>query len=76
MVTYQNLGGDSGVVAYQIGSDSIEVRFSDGSCYLYTYLSAGNQAIEKMKALAIAGQGLNSYISTIVKMGYASKRTC
>jgi hypothetical protein len=41
MERYKNLGGDSGVVAYEIGADSIKVGFSDGSLYLYTYGSAG-----------------------------------
>jgi hypothetical protein len=70
---YKNLGGDSNVVAYEIGSDSIKVQFGDGSLYTYTYQSAGQSTIEQMKALAIAGQGLNSFISRVVKKNYASK---
>lgn len=31
MERYRNRGGDSGVVAYEIGPDSITVMFSDGS---------------------------------------------
>ena len=34
MERYQNLGGNSGVVAYEIGQDFIRVQFSDGSIYL------------------------------------------
>ncbi len=73
MELYKNLGGDSGVVAYEIGDDSIKVQFSDGSLYLYNYQSAGSHNIEQMKGLAIAGRGLNSFISRVVKKGYASK---
>ena len=73
MERYRNLGGDSGVVAYEIGDDSIKVQFSDGSLYLYNYQSAGRHNIEQMKSLAIAGRGLNSFISTVVKKRYASK---
>ena len=73
MERYKNLGGDSGVVAYEIGDDSIKVQFHDGSLYLYNYRSAGSNNIEHMKELAIAGQGLNSFISRVVRKGYASK---
>ncbi len=38
--TYQNLSGESGVRAYEIGDDFIKVEFSNGT-YLYTYQSAG-----------------------------------
>ena len=73
MQHYQNIGGDSGVSAYEIGPDSITVQFKDGWFYLYTYASAGSGAIETMKQLAVKGVGLNSYISTTVKKGFARK---
>lgn len=73
MERYRNLGGDSGVVAYDIGEDSITVEFSDGSVYLYTYQSAGGHNIEQMKELAVAGRGLNSFINKYVRKQYASK---
>jgi len=70
METYKNLGGNSNVIAYEIGSDSITVQFGDGSTYLYTYQSAGQSNIEHMKTLAIAGSGLNSFIMRNVKKLY------
>lgn len=73
MERYQNFGGDSSAVAYEIGWDSIVVAFSDGSCYLYTYQSAGSDYIERMKELAVAGRGLNRFINTYVKYGYAAR---
>lgn len=73
MERYRNAGGDSGIVAYEIGCDSIWVAFNDGSRYLYTGRSAGQSNIESMKALATAGLGLNSFINTHVRMRYASK---
>ena len=73
MVTYRNLGGNSNVRAYEIGSDSITVQFGDGSIYLYTYQSAGRDNIERMKSLAIAGRGLNSFIMHHVKYSYERK---
>jgi hypothetical protein len=73
MTPYKNLGGDSGVSSYEIGSDYIIVEFRDGAAYLYNNESAGAGNIVKMKELAIAGVGLNSFISKVVKKGYASK---
>ena len=73
MELYRNLGGDSGIEAYEAGPDFIRVQFSDGSVYLYTYESAGSQNIEHMKQLAVNGQGLNSFINTTVRYDYAQK---
>jgi len=73
MQRYANLGGDSGITAYETGSDFIRVQFSDGAVYLYTYASAGSHSIETMKGLANGGQGLNSFINRNVRKRYARK---
>ena len=73
MERYINLGKNSGVSAYEIGAESITVQFSSGAVYLYTYKSAGSSNIEKMKLLAVAGKGLNSFIMRNVRKGYESK---
>ena len=73
MEKYLNLGGNSGIAAYEIGVDSITVQFNDGSIYLYNYQSAGKENIEHMKKLAVAGQGLNSFIMRKVRKSYATK---
>lgn len=73
MERYKNLGGDSGVSEYEIEAESIKVEFNDGTCYLYTYASAGSQNIEHMKNLARRGEGLNSFINTNVRKQYARK---
>jgi len=73
MIRYNNLGNDSGVAAYEIESSSITVQFNDGWFYLYTAQSAGAANVEQMKRLAIAGQGLNSFINRVVRKGYARK---
>lgn len=72
MERYKNFRGDSGVSAYEIGAESITVKFSTGKVYLYTYKSAGSSNIEKMKSLAVAEQGLNSFIMRNVKNSYES----
>lgn len=73
MERYKNLGNDSGVSAYEIGENFIKIQFHDGALYLYNYQSAGIDNIEHMKKLAIAGQGLNSFINKVVRKKYASK---
>jgi len=75
MARYRNLSGQSAVVSYEIGDDNIMVEFEKGKYrnYLYTYVSAGIDNIEQMKALAIAGHGLNSFIKTTVNILYAEK---
>lgn len=70
LTRYESPGGDSGVIAYQIGDDWIKVEFP-GKLYLYNHTSAGIDRIEPMKDLARAGQGLASYISRQVREGYA-----
>ena len=64
MDQYKNLGGDSNVQAYECQADGITVQFRSGAnrFYLYTNDRPGAAHVEKMRALAIAGQGLNSYI--------------
>ena len=73
MEPYKNLAGDSAVVAYEIGDDSIKVQFRDGWIYTYNAESIGHSNVEHMKALASAGSGLNSFISRVVKGQYAAK---
>jgi hypothetical protein len=70
---YANLSGNSGVVAYQTGVDSITVEFVNGQKYLYNYQSAGPANVETMKQLAARGQGLSAFISTTVSNGYAKR---
>lgn len=75
MTPYLNLNGDSGVVSYETTEDSIHVVFASGKNrnYLYNHSRPGKQMVDHMKALAVQGRGLNSYISTTVKQGYAKK---
>ena len=73
MERYKNLGGKSGVAAYEIGNDSITVQFHDGAIYLYNNQKPGSVNVERMKSLAISGQGLNSFISSDIKKNYIAK---
>lgn len=73
MERYKNLGGNSGVAAYGLGSDSVTVQFNDDATYLYNYVSVGRGNIETMKTLAKAGQGLNGFIMKHVRKSYAAR---
>lgn len=73
MQRYANLSGHSGITAFELAADAIRVRFEDGSIYLYTYQSAGEHTIERMKALALSGRGLCGFISSHVHENYARK---
>ncbi len=73
MKPYKDLSGHSGVVAYDIGRDHIDVKFRHGDVYRYNRQQPGAQHIRNMKLLAEAGQGLSTYISRYVKDRYACK---
>ena len=73
MERYRNLGGDSGVIAFELGAGFIVVQFEDGWKYEYTNQSAGANAVATMHRLAAAGEGLNSFISTTVRKGFSRK---
>lgn len=73
MPVYANRGGDSGVVFYETTADSIIVEFRDGWKYVYGPIKPGAETVVRMKELAQAGHGLNSYISSVVKKNFSSK---
>jgi hypothetical protein len=73
MHRYKNLGGESGVVAYDIDAGQIIVQFRNGDRYLYTEDSAGAANVAQMQALAKAGRGLSSFISQHVHDRYERK---
>lgn len=72
MRPYLNRKGDSGIAGFEIGDDFIRIQFLNGSPYLYTYTSAGRDNVEEMKRLALAGEGLATFISQhpSVRKGY------
>jgi len=75
MVKYRDWERDSGVIAYEIGIDFIIVEFRRGkhTIYTYTYRSAGQNNVERMKFLAQNGDGLNEFINEN-KVRYDSRR--
>jgi hypothetical protein len=73
MHKYDNANRDTGVVAYDLGTEDITIQFRDGTIYLYSYTSAGRAAIDQMKILAKKGAGLTTYINQHVKNKYEAK---
>lgn len=73
MILYENHGGDSPVVAYEFGDDSITIKFFDGSVYLYTYHTAGSANVEQMKKYALFGHGLNGFITRFLSKNAGTK---
>jgi hypothetical protein len=70
---YLNRGGNSSVLGYLIGTDSIQVRFNDGSEYLYNYSLTSKLMVDTMIYLAKSGKGLNSFISKKVNKDQFAK---
>jgi hypothetical protein len=73
MQIYKDLGGNSSILAYEIRSNSIWIKFKDGSNYLFTYESAGMVKVRMMQFLASAGVGLNAFIKRYANRDYAVK---
>jgi hypothetical protein len=73
MILYENRGGDSPIIAYEFGDDSITIKFIDGSIYLFSYHSAGSANVEQMKKYATFGHGLNGFITRFVGMQAGSR---
>lgn len=73
MERYLDVSGTSGIVAYEIGPDFIHVKFRAGGTYVYDGTAPGTAHVTRMKELAIAGQGLGTYISKYVRGNYARK---
>lgn len=70
MQPYRNMDGRSGVVAYELGKDWIDVQFVNGENYRYSCASAGAEHVRNMQTLAQAGEGLATYISKFVHDAY------
>lgn len=74
MQRYANLGGNSGILAYELGDTFIRIRFrgSPGS-YIYATPGLPAETIERMKQLAVAGRGLATFINrnAEVRSGYS-----
>lgn len=68
---YGRRHGNSGVIAYATGRDTIVVQFNSGETYLYTSASVGRAHLAAMQRCAEAGAGLSAYISRHAHDRYA-----
>jgi len=63
MTPYSSTSGKrSGVSAYEIDDNFIIIQFYGGQ-YKYSYSSCGQSATETMKRLALASNGLSTFIA-------------
>lgn len=62
---YKNLNGESGIVAFEVFEDKIEIEFSNGKVYTYTKEAMGEMNFAIMAALADAGAGLNAFLNKL-----------
>ena len=70
---YKNLSGKSMIAKYEIEKDAINITFTNSTAYRYTNQSAGPENISKMKSLALAGKGLDTFIGANVKERFERK---
>jgi hypothetical protein len=70
---YKNLSGKSTVSRYEALRDSINIEFTDGTAYRYTNQTAEPANISKMKELAVAGNGLGTFIKATIKDRFERK---
>lgn len=73
MKRYNSTSGTSGILAYELGAESIKIVFRDGEVYLYDYEVPGKEHVEQMKKLAPKGKGLATYINQHVRERYKAK---
>jgi hypothetical protein len=73
VIRYGDRNGKSGVVAYRLHDDAIDIEFANGDVYRYDTITPGAVDVELMKRFARAGRGLSTYISKYVRDRYAAK---
>jgi hypothetical protein len=74
MTPYGGHAKRHGVLAYAIKNDAIDVEFTSGWVYHFSYAKPGALRVERMKELAESGHGLSTFISKHVKNRYESRR--
>lgn len=70
MQRYANLGGDSGVIGFEIHGEAIDVFFRSGGGYRYSARRPGLAHVREMQGRARAGRGLATYINQHVRENY------
>ncbi len=73
MPPYPSRSRNPGVIAFNLGENSIELEFRDGSRYLYNAARPGPESVATMRQLALAGAGLTTFVNQNVRDRYAAK---
>ena len=73
MKRYKNISGNSKVAGYEIGKDSVTVRFATCSVYRYSNQSVGPDNVSRMKTLALAGKGLGTFMDAGITERFSRK---
>ena len=63
-----------GVLAFDIQPDAIDVEFTSGWVYHFSYQKPGAPRVERMKQLAESGHGLSTFINRHVRNRYEFRR--
>lgn len=58
---------NSGILAYRIGNDYMDVMFQNGALYRYHESIIGHLQFLNMQVSAIMGNGLNGFINKYVR---------
>jgi hypothetical protein len=72
MQRYKNASGKSGIHSFEIFKDRIDIIFITDLTlkYVYTYNKPGRNHVDQMKALAIKGENLTTYINKNIRDNY------
>jgi hypothetical protein len=63
-----------GVSAFEVQPEAIEVEFTSGWVYRFSYEKTGALRVERMKQLAESGHGLSTFINRHVRNRYEFRR--
>lgn len=63
-----------GVLAFEAQPDAIDVEFTSGWVYRFSYEKTGALRVERMKQLAESGHGLSTFINRHVRNRYEFRR--
>jgi hypothetical protein len=63
-----------GVSAFEIQAEAIDVEFTSGWVYRFSYEKTGDKRVERMKQLAESGHGLSTFINRHVRNRYEYRR--
>ena len=74
MQPYGHHARQHGVLGYEVGPESIDVEFTSGWIYHFSYTNPGAPRVERMKELAQSGKGLSTFINKHVRNRFESRR--